>query len=496
MRLAFKLVLVVVILVAIVLMGEAFLHIEHEAELHTADIQHEQHSQGLILTAALRLLGPLESAQSRSFIEAAQKMRLNHSVWLLDASTLRQGPSPLDTGSDLPELVRRAALATLLAGGEDTLHLVYEFDEHTYLYSFSPLSLSESGDSALIIQRAPLQPRSDYILSGLKRIAVQGAALLLLAALAAIWFGQRLVTRPVEILTHHAREISKGNFDHPASLRGEGELPDLEQELLKMAATLKSAHETLQQETQKHITALEQLRHTDRLRTVGTLAAGVAHDLGTPLQIALGRAERIVRKSKDAQLSQGAQVIIDQVVRMDQIVRQLMRFAAPRRDEGVGEQKQDLRALVANACQLVAPLDRKVLIDLQLGDAPIEVAVSPDHVEQLVVNLVANAIDASKEGDTVTVAMSVVREEGVVYGVLYVSDEGDGMPPEIIEQVFDPFFTTKPVGSGTGLGLAIVYGIIQQYGGQVRASNAEGSGARFEVLFPLDQTRAAPLDGR
>lgn len=488
MRLAFKLMLMVVALVTLILLGESFLHLRHEAELHTADIEHEQHSEALIIEAALSLLGPLDSPEAGRLIEEAQRLRADHLVWLLDRGQLALSPVP-GTQGQIPAPVQAAALKALK--GQTVQHLPHRAQGRRWLYTLAPIHRAGDQASHILVLRAPLQAREAYIAEGLSRTIVQAALMVLLAALAAIWAGRRLVSRPIEILTEHAREVSKGYFDHPTTLEGEGEFQTLERELVQMASKLKSMQATLQEESRKHIAALEQLRHTDRLRTVGTLAAGVAHDLGTPLQIVLGRAERIARKSDNERVRQGAEIIVEQVARMEQIVRQLMHFAHPRGAED-GAQAQDLRALVSRACELVAPLDRKVRLSVTLGEQAVRVAVSPDHIEQVVVNLVANAIDASQEGDTVAVSVGQAEESGRVYAALHVSDEGTGMSPEIIEQVFDPFFTTKPVGSGTGLGLAIVYGIVQQYGGEIRAQSPASGGARFEVLFPLDHEAPTP----
>jgi two-component system NtrC family sensor kinase len=388
----------------------------------------------------------------------------------------------------LPAPVLAAARASLSAAAETT-HLIYQPPEGslTELCSFTPILGTADGAErgTVVFQRLPLQPWTAYAASGMRRITTQALLVLLLTALASIWAGQLLVSRPLELLAQFARQISTGDFDPAGKLALTGEFVRLERALRQMAATLAETSAQLRQETEDKARALEHLRHTDRLRTVGTLAAGIAHDLGTPMQIVLARAERLVRKSPDERARASAEIIVEQTLRMDQIVRQLMRFAAPRT---APRQTQDLRPIVARACELVAPLDRKIALHLMLPDSPLAVLIDTEHAEQIVINLVANAIDASEEGDAVEVSLErTTSPNGAPVARILIVDQGCGMSPETVEQVFDPFFSTKDIGRGTGLGLAVVYGIVKEYGGRVQLSSTEGIGSRFEILLPTGE---------
>lgn len=469
MRLAFRLMLAVIAMVTMVLVGEAWLHLQHESEVHRADLEHELRSQGAILRESLTALAARDPQTAERFLQGLRETRALQVV-LVTAESLHQHALSAEE--------QAAAAKAMAAPGEQTRFLHHKAE----LVALTPvLGVGDSG--AVLVQHAALQSPTVYATAGMRRVAMQLLLLLMLTVLAAVWTGELLVTRPLETLAGYAHQISTGQFDpsQPSTLRGE--FAGLERALRQMAATLAETNTQLIRETEEKTRALEHLRHTDRLRTVGTLAAGIAHDLGTPLQIVLARAERLERKSDEERTRDAGRIIAEQALRMAQIVRQLMRFAAPRRGN---QHVQDLRQQVEKACALVAPLDRKIALQIELGEAALPTRVDADHAEQVVVNLVANAIDASSEGDTVTVRLSRVGDAAC----LEVVDQGCGMDDETVEQAFDPFFTTRDVGQGTGLGLAVVYGIVQEYEGRVQLSSTPGAGTHFTITLPLHEEPA------
>jgi signal transduction histidine kinase len=240
----------------------------------------------------------------------------------------------------------------------------------------------------------------------------------------------------------------------------------------------------------------EQLRHAAKLTTVGRLAAGLAHELGTPLNVVSGRARMIAsgRLSPEA-IVEGATIIDGQAARMTRIIRQLLDFArrGPPKKATV-----DPAELARHAVLLLAPLAKKrdVTLRLDLGedaDATAGKVVGDGaQLEQVIANLVVNAIDASKEGGEVV--LSLAEEELTPppahggprgrYLRLDVRDRGVGISPEDQDRVFEPFFTTKDVGAGTGLGLSVVHGIVHEHGGWVAVESQVGEGARFSVYLP------------
>jgi signal transduction histidine kinase len=236
--------------------------------------------------------------------------------------------------------------------------------------------------------------------------------------------------------------------------------------------------------------AIEQLRHAERLNVVGKLAAGVAHELGTPLNVIATTAELVdADRAASDMVHASCRVIVDQSERMATIIRQLLDFG---RRGGADRAPTDLGALVASTVALLRPLARKreVELSLALPRAPVRASVNALEIGQVLSNLVLNAVQAMPKGGRSVVALRVERERGIEVAVLSVSDDGTGIRPEDVPKVFDPFFTTKDVGEGTGLGLSVTYGIVADHGGRVNVETDWGHGSVFTVVLPLHDMHA------
>lgn len=232
------------------------------------------------------------------------------------------------------------------------------------------------------------------------------------------------------------------------------------------------------------------LRHVARLETVGQLAAGFAHELGTPLNVILGRARMITRgRVKDDAAVECAEIIVQQAMRMTDLVRALLTFARSR-PSPTG--RVELHRLVEQVRDLMQPMAHKKHIGLECMTTPLTVVGDTADLQQVVANVVMNAVDAMPRRGGV-VRLSLVSHvgphpetgaEGQWHGVTVI-DRGPGVPPELRQRVFDPFFTTKDVGEGTGLGLSVAYGIVRDHGGWIAIEDAEpGPGAAITVWLP------------
>ncbi len=236
--------------------------------------------------------------------------------------------------------------------------------------------------------------------------------------------------------------------------------------------------------------ALDQLRHADRLNTVGKLAAGIAHEIGTPLGVISGRAELIVAAAKnDEGLRKNATIIVSQSQRIAKTVRQLLDFGrrnATRRD------RHDLHKVAIEAVDMLRPTASKRGVTLEVRGEATYAWLNKAEIEQVVSNLVMNAIHASPDGACVSVEVTP-RADGPL---LRVVDEGAGIAPDILPRVFDPFFTTKDVGEGTGLGLSVSFGIVRDHGGTIDATSRLGAGSVFTVRLPPGEQAPALASGR
>jgi two-component system NtrC family sensor kinase len=240
------------------------------------------------------------------------------------------------------------------------------------------------------------------------------------------------------------------------------------------------------------VDTLEQLRHADRLAIVGKLASGVAHELGTPLNVVSARASMIAAGETTLEESQEyARVIGGSADRMTTIIRQLLQFA---RREGLRKAATNVDALTKETLELLRPLAANRSVELGIEPASAETAAPVDagQLQQVISNLVMNAIQATPKGGHVKLRWYEKRVQPppdvggpeARYLCLDVEDDGEGIRSENLPRVFEPFFTTKDVGEGTGLGLAVSYGIIRDHGGWITVKSELGKGTTFTVLVP------------
>jgi two-component system, NtrC family, sensor kinase len=232
----------------------------------------------------------------------------------------------------------------------------------------------------------------------------------------------------------------------------------------------------MERERERLHNALEQLRHAERLNVLGVLAAGVAHELGTPINVISGSAEMLGDK-------QTARTILAQTDRITAIVQNLLDFA--RRKKPPKQPVIELDPAVSVAVELLAATARKrgAQIAFTPGAAELVVRANRQEIEQVVSNLILNSIQAMPNGGQVIVGTA--SDDAQRYGTITVADEGDGIAPADLPHIFDPFFTTKDVGEGTGLGLSVTYGIVNELGGTIDVATEVGRGTRFVVRIPL-----------
>lgn len=241
----------------------------------------------------------------------------------------------------------------------------------------------------------------------------------------------------------------------------------------------------LVERTSAHVATVDQLRHRDRLALVGQIASGLAHELGTPLNVVDGRT-RLMAESSLPEEERRAHVrsILEQTERMTRIIRQLLDFAR-RRGPDIG--RVDVHDLCSRVLELLRPLASKRAVELKLlpAEGDCAAAVDYNHIQQAISNLVMNAVQAMPSGGVVTVQLSGVARDTLV---LSVSDTGMGIAEEHLGRIFEPFFTTQGAGQGTGLGLSITEGIVKDHGGTIIVTSEVGRGSTFTLRLPRAQS--------
>jgi two-component system NtrC family sensor kinase len=475
MRLTLRFLLAAVLPVSLIILGNGYLRFEREVRLLTEEVAIHQRAVGQSLAAAAQHVWQREgqAGVAGMLTDANRREELIDIAWL-------EGSERLAALS--PEVKAALVAGEVFVEGSPR-------GEHR-LRSVVPVV---DGDGALIgaLELTEQLDREDaYLKRTLWLVGTQTLAAALAVALVMALVGWAFVARRVQALVDRIRRIGGVEDDAPAGVGREGdELDLLSHEVAIMQERLEQARAQLDEETTRRVRTVEQLRHADRLSTVGKLASGIAHELGTPLNVIIGRAQMIEAGTSTDKASEYGQVIARQGERMSGIVRQLLDFSRRRPPDA---RNTELQGLVEKTVTLLRAAAKKRGVELMLDAKPVQVAVDPLQIDQVVTNLVMNAIQACGQGDVVTVETGV--EEGDCgdrgpCALVRVRDTGPGIAPELVEQIFDPFFTTKDVGEGTGLGLAVAHGIVTDHGGRIDVDTAPGQGANFTVHLP--QQRAA-----
>jgi two-component system NtrC family sensor kinase len=329
------------------------------------------------------------------------------------------------------------------------------------------------------------------IVTGLSIFAVS------LISIGLIWV---MVRNPVRTLAEGTRHVAEGDLDHKIPVNSKDELGSLADSFNNMTTELKKAREenldwthTLEQRVEQKTGELERaykhLTQAEKMVSLGKLAAVVAHEINNPLAGILTYTKLISRMADKGfdgshrltEAKSYLQIIEGESRRCGTIVKNLLTFA---RQAPLNPQKNDLNAIVERCILLVHHQLELQSIDLEekLAAGIPSLYCDASQVQQALLALLMNAIEAMPTGGRLRVSTSYDAVHHT--GQIGVSDEGPGIPEDVLAHVFEPFFTTKEEGKGVGLGLAIAYGIVQQHGGNIEVSSTPQKGTTFTVVLP------------
>ncbi len=348
-------------------------------------------------------------------------------------------------------------------------------------------------DGTAVGSLAIVRPLSDVRADLRREVGTLTATLLVFAVLVgalAYALGEVLVGRPLARLSSAMARVGGGDFHPVLDANRTDEIGRVTHDFLSMLTDLEGARVNLEAEQDAHRRSTRALQDADRLVTIGQLSAGLAHEIGSPLQVLHGRARRLLRHPDDAaEVRRDAELIAAQAERITRIVRQLLDIAR-RRSRQV---RDDPRTAVRSVVDLleVEARRKRVRLGLVVANDLGSTRVESDALQQVALNLARNALQAVAEGGHVTLTLdhgTLVRP-GMPAPVqslrLVVEDDGIGMDAELKSRLFEPFFTTRAGEGGTGLGLAIVSTLVKELGGTVTVSSEIGRGSRFTVDLPL-----------
>lgn len=345
----------------------------------------------------------------------------------------------------------------------------------------------------------PLASRAEYAWQGVWSALASSLAMLAVGGLTMAFIGARVVGKPVSELITAARRIGEGDFDVLESIQRQDEFGELARALRAMSLDLAAERDRARLEAQARIRALEQLRHAERLTTLGQLASVLAHEIGTPLNVIAGHAKLMLGRKLDlSETEDSALAIGGQCERITDIVRRVLDYA---RRRPARRMHIDASDVVGQTHALLRSLaERKgVELDVRKSPKPSDIFADPDQLQQVLTNIVMNALHASAPGESVRIAIerSVQMLEGKAkeFVVFVVADRGNGIDEEAQGRIFEPFFTTKPPGEGTGLGLSVARDIVDEHGGFIHVSSAPGQGAVFMIYLPRSADDAGQNSG-
>jgi signal transduction histidine kinase len=317
------------------------------------------------------------------------------------------------------------------------------------------------------------------------------------------------IARPIRALIAGAQAVGRGDLTQRIELTRQDEIGQLAEEFNRMAANLETAYEQLVRQAEERLRLEQEVQQVQKLAAVGMLAGEVAHEIGTPLNVISGRAEILERVvTRDHPDHRHLDVILKQTERIKGIIRALLDYTRPRRPN---LRPAEILPILGRVVDLLLQGSRRRGVRIHL-DLPIglpQVMCDPDQLQQLFLNLLLNALDASPTGGIVRVTTGpepILPDEGraeIVRGkverpslVIHVLDAGKGMAAEELDRVFEPFFSTKGREYGTGLGLPIAEEIVRAHRGEIGILSILGRGTEVIVRLPLagdEATNGEPI---
>ena len=321
----------------------------------------------------------------------------------------------------------------------------------------------------------------------------------LLIVFALTYLLTRTMIHPLEEMVAATKRIASGDLDVTVNVASRDEIGDLAVSFNNMLASLKTMNNELQQwahtleekvrdRTAELVDVQARMAQSEKLASIGRLAAGVAHGINNPLGGILSLTMLALEDlGPDHPLRGDLDLIVKQTLRCREIVKGLLDFS---RQSETRAARTEVNPVIDNTLALLErqAIFHNIRTERHLADGLPPVFIDPGQLQEVVINLMLNAVDAMEENGELTVETSSNLGAGEV--VIRISDTGKGIPPDAMPFIFEPFFTTKKVGQGTGLGLAIVHGVVTRAGGKVEVASVPGA-TTFTIKLPVGREDAA-----
>lgn len=305
---------------------------------------------------------------------------------------------------------------------------------------------------------------------------------------------KRYITRPVRELVKETQKIARGDLSNGIHIKTEDEIGQLSSAFTQMTFDLKKADEklvewakTLEQKVEERTEELRktqnQLLQSEKMASLGKLAAGVAHEINSPLTGILTYSSLLHKAKKDDDPDkEDLEVIVNETNRCKMIVKGLLEFA---RQTEPQKALSDITEVINKSINLISHQAsiQNVKIDKKIQPDIPKILIDGGQIQQVFINILLNAIEAMPQGGTLTISSGIKDD----LAVIEFTDTGIGIPEGNLPKIFDPFFTTKKQGKGTGLGLSVSYGIIERHRGKLDVKSQVGRGTTFTVKLPIKE---------
>jgi signal transduction histidine kinase/ActR/RegA family two-component response regulator len=429
-----------------------------------------------------------------------------------DATVLLTAGRTVLASSDPAIGLRPGAAAALDARANDARAIPVNLGAEEYVAAPVRLGETQERETLRLWMLQPLTPRVEHMMRPLRRdFLIYGAIAALIAALGAAFAASTVLGSFRQFVGYMrsgaAAEERQGRFDsehESAEVRTLNEsfnqlmdsLSGKRRALEERTAELTAANVVLTDEISERERVEEalreseaQLRQSQKLEAIGTLAGGIAHDFNNLITVISGYTQlALMRADKESPEAEDLRQVVEASDRAANLTHQLLAFS----------RKQVLQPTVLDLGEVVSgisPMLRRIIgehiqLDIEAEPSLARVRADRGQIEQVLLNLAVNARDAMPTGGRLTIATTNLGsgERGTASGVsLVVRDTGSGMPEDVKDRVFEPFFTTKDPGKGTGLGLSMVYGIVKQSGGTISVESALGTGTAFTIQLPAEE---------
>jgi two-component system NtrC family sensor kinase len=479
MRTGTKLILLLTVAVGTVMtLGGYYILRQREAILETA-MRNEVRAHATTLRIALgdAYRGGRTSDAQRLINRLSENPKV-YSVTLFDESgrsVMSSNPLAADEVRNPPQVQQ------VIATGQTA-----EIDSNQDLFSLIiPINIGESRRGAFEITQPRSFIRADFARAR-RDIALVALALFAAIVLVVLAVMRRSLLKPINELLGGAAAIGHGDLKYRViAPESGGELAQLAREFNRMADSLEEQMRAASREAEGRLALERELRHKERLASVGRLAAGIAHEMGAPLNVIKGRAE-ILKQRPDLpqeRRDRNLDIINAQADGIARIVRQLLTLARP---FNLRREVIDPARLIAEVRELIEPEAAKTEIRIEVAaDEQTRVDGDRDLLHQVLLNICLNGLQAMEKGGRLRIELldkEAIRND-CRFVALRISDTGLGISADNLNHIFDPFFTTKDVGQGAGLGLAVSHRIVEEHGGWIEVGNQRTGGAVFTVYL-------------